>query len=107
MKLKDFIDVKSASPFPFDIPNQPTSRREKRNVIKEIERNFERLKKIEIGFCVALFAGDYSAYNEIYAIYLEKWNKEIALMLATRRFKYTLPQMDYFIDSYKPRETDK
>lgn len=106
MTLPYLENAPNSDLLPFEIKVDVKNRADRRAVTHEIERNFSKLRDIELNFCESLFVENETKYTFIYGVYLNIWNNQIAVMVGTGCFKYTLPKIGYFIDNYKPREKE-
>ena len=88
---------------------EPTNRREKKLVFKELDKNLEIFLNIEAEFLEQLLLEDENdnSYQDLYKHYLHKWNQTIEYLYNNKKFKYTLPNGTYFKDKFGPVEKEK
>lgn len=97
-------------PIPIYLPFKPKNRRERRTYLNEVHRNIGLIDELEVGFLNDLFDDDDAPfaydYSELYSLYLDKYKELMDWMGRCNKFKHTVPNPKYFMQKYKPLETE-
>lgn len=82
----------------------PKNRQQKRAMFFEYKKVKPLIDEIEDHFIVDLFYNAHSDYNSIYTHYLDRFKKLIEKIVRDKNYRYTLPDVKYFVKMYGPVE---